>query len=84
VREAKSVVSAYVFIQTSVGMGPQVASAVGRIDGVLSSDEVTGPYDVIARAEAPDLDDLGKLVASYIHTVTGITRTITCIRKHSI
>jgi DNA-binding Lrp family transcriptional regulator len=75
---------AYVCIQTRVAMGPEVAREVGRIRGVLSSDFVTGPYDVIARAEAPDLDELGKLVATQIHAVEGITRTITCIGAHSL
>src|SRR5713101_6801627 len=42
------VLQAYVFIQTRVGMGPQVARDVGRIQGILSSEGVTGPYDVIA------------------------------------
>jgi len=77
------VVQAYVFIQTRVGMGPQVARDVGGIPGVLSSEGVTGPYDVITRVEAATLDDLGKLVATAIHAVDGITRTITCIRTHS-
>ena len=76
-------VRAYVFIQTRVGMGPQVAREVGGIPGVLSSEGVTGPYDVIARAEAATLDDLGRLVGTAIHAVDGITRTITCIRTHS-
>jgi DNA-binding Lrp family transcriptional regulator len=74
------VIRAYVFIQTRVGMGPHVAREVGRIGGVLSSEGVTGPYDVIARAEAQTLDDLGRLVAAQIHAVEGITRTITCVR----
>jgi DNA-binding Lrp family transcriptional regulator len=77
------VVRAYVFIQTRVGMGPQVARGVGGIQGVLSSDGVTGPNDVIARAEAATLDDLGRLVATHIHGVEGITRTITCIESDS-
>jgi DNA-binding Lrp family transcriptional regulator len=77
------VIQAYVFILTRVGMGPQVARDVGRIQGVLSSEGVTGPYDVIARAEAPDLDDLGRLVATDIHAVEGIARTTTCIRMGS-
>jgi len=77
------VVRAYVFIQTHVGMGPQVARDVGRIQSVLSSEGVTGPYDVIARVEAPTLDDLGRLVATAIHAVEGITRTITCIGTRS-
>ena len=76
-------VRAYVFIQTRVGMGPQVARDVGGIQGVLSSEGVTGPYDVIARVEAPSLDDLGRLVATDIHGVEGITRTITCIGSRS-
>jgi DNA-binding Lrp family transcriptional regulator len=74
------VVRAYVFIQTRVGMAPEVAREAAGIEGVISSEGVTGPYDVIVYAEATTLDDLGKLVSTQIHAVEGITRTITCIR----
>ena len=75
-------VRAYVFIQTRVGMGPQVAKDVGGIQGVLSSEGVTGPYDVIVRAEAENVDDLGRLVVAQIQAVSGITRTLTCPIVH--
>jgi hypothetical protein len=39
---------------------------------------VTGPYDVIVRAEAPDVDLLGQLVVARVQGVNGITRTLTC------
>jgi DNA-binding Lrp family transcriptional regulator len=71
-------VSAYVLIQTEVGKAAQVASEVGGIDGVVSADDVTGPYDVIARAEADSVDELGKMVVSRIQMIDGITRTLTC------
>jgi DNA-binding Lrp family transcriptional regulator len=71
-------VSAYVLIQTEVGKAAQVAEEVGAIDGVVSADDVTGPYDVIARAEADSVDDLGKMVVSRIQMIDGITRTLTC------
>lgn len=45
---------------------------------MISSEVVTGPYDVIARAEAADMDDLGKLVVARIQAVDGVTRTLTC------
>jgi DNA-binding Lrp family transcriptional regulator len=77
------VVGAYVLIQTRVGMGPAVTRDLGRIEGVISSQGVTGPYDVIVRAEAPTLDEVGQLVATHIHAVEGVTRTITCFRAHS-
>jgi DNA-binding Lrp family transcriptional regulator len=71
-------VTAYVLIQTEVGKAAQVADEVGAIDGVVSADDVTGPYDVIARAEASSVDDLGKMVVSRIQMIDGITRTLTC------
>ena len=53
-------VSAYILIQTEVGKAAQVAEEVGEIDGVVSAEDVTGPYDVIARAEADTVDELGQ------------------------
>jgi DNA-binding Lrp family transcriptional regulator len=71
-------VVAFVLIQTETGKAFSVADAVRTIAGVLAVDVVTGPYDVIAKAETADLDDLGKLVVSKIHDIHGITRTFTC------
>jgi len=71
-------ITAYVLIQTEVGKAARVADAVRGIGGVIAADDVTGPYDVIVRTEAPSLDDLGKLVVSQIQAVDGITRTFTC------
>jgi len=71
-------ISAYVLIQTEVGKAARVADAVRGISGVVAADDVTGPYDVIVRTEAPSLDDLGRLVVSQIQAVEGITRTFTC------
>ena len=71
-------VTAYVLIQTEVGQAESVARRVRLIAGVESADDVTGPYDVIVRAEAPSVDDLGRLVVSQIQQIEGITRTVTC------
>ena len=71
-------ITAYVLIQTEVGKAVSVAEEARRISGVMSADDVTGPYDVIVKTEAPSLDDLGKMVVSQIQAVEGITRTFTC------
>ena len=70
-------VMAYVLIQTAVNAA-QVAGEIASIDGVESAEDVSGPYDVIVRVSAPDMDALGKLVVSEIQSVEGITRTLTC------
>ncbi len=71
-------VTAYVLIQTEVGKAAQVAGEVSRIEGVVTAEDVTGPYDVIVRAEANSVDELGKLIVSRLQLIEGITRTLTC------
>ena len=70
-------VKAYILIQTAVNAA-NVAPDIRSIDGVESADDVSGPYDVIVRASASDMDSLGKLVVARIQSVEGITRTLTC------
>jgi DNA-binding Lrp family transcriptional regulator len=77
-----TVVNAYILIQTEVGKAAQVAKEVAAIKGVASAEDVTGPYDVIVRAEARNVDELGKLVVAKIQAVDGITRTLTCPVVH--
>ncbi len=71
-------VQAYVLIQTEVGKAAIVADEVREIPGVQNADDVTGPYDVIVKASADDVDALGKLVVAKIQAIGGITRTLTC------
>lgn len=71
-------VEAYVLIQTEVGKAKQVVEEVRMIDGVSQADDVTGPYDIVVRAGAEDVDGLGRLVVSRIQSIAGITRTLTC------
>lgn len=76
------VVQAYILIQTDVGKAAEVASAIAKVNGVTLAEDVTGPYDVIVRAEARNVDELGKLVVAKVQTVEGITRTLTCPVVH--
>lgn len=75
-------VQAYILIQTDVGKAAEVARAIAAIPGVTQAEDVTGPYDVIARAEASSVDELGKMVVSRVQMIDGITRTLTCPVVH--
>ncbi|HSY15466.1 MAG TPA: Lrp/AsnC ligand binding domain-containing protein [Jatrophihabitantaceae bacterium] len=75
-------VNAYILIQTEVGKAASVAAEIAVIPGVQGAEDVTGPYDVIVRAQAQSVDELGKLVIARIQAVTGITRTLTCPVVH--
>jgi DNA-binding Lrp family transcriptional regulator len=74
--------SAYVLIETEVGKVAHVARALTKLDGVQLAEDLAGPYDVIAKVQAPDLDELGRLVASHVQVLDGVTRTVTCTVLH--
>jgi DNA-binding Lrp family transcriptional regulator len=46
------------------------------------AEDLAGPYDVIARVQAPGLDQLGRLVVARIQVVDGVTRTLICTAIH--
>ncbi|HEY9472976.1 MAG TPA: Lrp/AsnC ligand binding domain-containing protein [Mycobacteriales bacterium] len=75
-------VQAYILIQTEVGKAATVARQIADIGGVTQAEDVTGPYDVIVRAEAQNVDELGRLVVARVQSIDGITRTLTCPVVH--
>ena len=70
---------AYILIETAVGKSRHVATELQNLSGVENVDPVTGPYDIIAVVSASDLNAVGDLVTSQIHTIDGIVRTVTCL-----
>ena len=65
-------------IQTEVGRAEVIAKQLASLPGVLSSEYVTGPYDVVVRIGADSLGDLESNVIRTVQQVSGITRTLTC------
>ncbi len=70
---------AYVLIETAVGKSRTVAESLRSLPEVETVDAVTGPYDIIAVVAARDLNAVGNLVTSQVHTIGGILRTVTCL-----
>ncbi len=69
----------YILIETVVGKRPVVCRALSTLPEMRSVDVVTGPYDIIAIAEASDLPALGNLVSEGMHNITGIVKTVSCL-----
>jgi DNA-binding Lrp family transcriptional regulator len=69
---------AFILLQVHVGTDARVARQVAELPGVLSVDVVTGPHDIIVRAEADSIDELGKRILLPMGSIDGIARTLTC------
>ena len=70
-------ISAYVFIECTAGAAREVAKEVSKIKGVIRANATTGPYDVIALVEAPDINVLGDFIVTRIQGLSGVLRTQT-------
>ncbi len=70
---------AYILIETSVGKTNDVARELRTSANMMSVDTVTGPFDIIAVAEADSLPDIGELISEGMHKVPGIVKTVTCL-----
>ena len=70
---------AYVLVEVAVGKTKDVITALQQVDGVMSVEAVTGPYDVIAVVEGKDINSVGDLVTKGVHSIDGVSRTVTCL-----
>lgn len=75
-------IEAYVLIQIKIGKLAAAASEASRIARVATAAVIAGPYDMIVRVAAEDVDCLGRLVVSKIQVIDGVTRTVTCPILH--
>ncbi len=70
-------ITAYVFIECTAGAARDVAKEATKIQGVKRANSTTGPYDVIALVEAPDINILGDFIVTKIQGLSGVLRTQT-------
>ncbi len=71
--------SAYILVEALPGKAIELTKQIKSLNGVKTVHLVTGPYDVIAFAEAPDLKALGELIVKKIQATGFVARTLTCI-----
>jgi DNA-binding Lrp family transcriptional regulator len=72
------VIAAYILIQTQAGKAAAVAAALRDVPGVVEAVSLAGPYDVIAQAQARNIDELAKLVTFRVQSLEGVLRTMSC------
>jgi len=70
---------AYILIQVRTGEIREVVRQLARVEGVIEATMTFGPYDAVAVVEAPDVAGIGRIRASGIQPIPGVTETLTCL-----
>ncbi|MCL4420694.1 MAG: Lrp/AsnC ligand binding domain-containing protein [Candidatus Thermoplasmatota archaeon] len=73
---------AFVLISTVPGKEHEVYNKISKINYVTEVHPLFGEYDLIAKIDAKDYSELGKIVLDQIRTIDGVidTKTLTGIK----
>lgn len=72
-------IRAYILIRVHPQGAESVIHSLARARFCRMVDPVYGPYDVIAVVEAPNSQDLSRIVLHDIRALPGVAETITCL-----
>ena len=72
-------VRAFILIEMAAGYSTSLVNSLVGQAGIIGVVRVTGPVDVVATIEAPNIQAISALVNEKIHTLTGVVRTTTCV-----
>lgn len=74
---------AYVLVNTRTGEIREVVRQLAKVEGVVEANMTFGPYDALAIINARDINHLGKILASAIQPIPGVTQTLTLLAVES-
>lgn len=81
-RKIELPVCAYIFVNVdhaNLRSQEEIAKELRRIPNVLEANIVSGELDIIVKARARDVEDLGQTVVGKMRSVKGISKTVTSI-----
>jgi DNA-binding Lrp family transcriptional regulator len=69
---------AFVLIETEMGKAKEINGLLRGLKGIVSTDLVTNPYDIIAIIGGGTEKELEDFVSRKLQSIDGITRTVLC------
>ena len=78
-RGDKLTVLAYVFLTVRKGGEANVAEKIKNLKGVIDVSELYGEYDIIAKIQKKDMEDLQKFLTTELRSINGVEQSSTMI-----
>jgi DNA-binding Lrp family transcriptional regulator len=70
---------AYILIEAVPGKALELSNAIKGASEVKDVHAVTGPYDVIAFVDVPNIKSLGEFIVKKVQATNKVAKTLTCI-----
>jgi DNA-binding Lrp family transcriptional regulator len=70
---------AFILVETKLGRVDEVLNRLLQVEEVTEAYSVAGPYAVVAKVETDSFEKLVKVIPEKVHTIEGITKTLTLV-----
>ena len=71
--------TALILVNTEIGGEEEVFESLSKTSGVKEAYIVYGVYDIVAKVEAPTMDELKEIIAARIRRLPKVRSTLTMI-----
>jgi DNA-binding Lrp family transcriptional regulator len=69
----------FLFIKTDLGHVTEVANRIAEIECFSEAYSISGPYDLLVKLYVDDIDKLGRLIETQVHSLPHIRETHTIL-----
>jgi DNA-binding Lrp family transcriptional regulator len=69
----------FVLVKTEPGHTTDVANRIAEVEAFSEAYSISGQYDLLVKLYVDDIDSLGRLIESQVHTIPHIRETFTIL-----
>lgn len=69
----------FLFIKTDLGHVTDVANRIAEIESFSEAYSISGPYDLLVKLYVEDVDKIGRLIETEVHSIPHIRETHTIL-----
>ena len=69
----------FLFVKTDLGHVTEVANRVAEIESFSEAYSISGPYNLLVKLYVDDVDKIGRLIETEVHSIPHIRETHTLL-----
>ncbi len=69
----------FILVKTDLGHVTEVANRIAEIEAFSEAYSISGPYDLLVKLYVDDVDQIGHLIETQVHTIPHIRDTHTIL-----
>ena len=69
----------FLFVKTDLGHVTEVANRIAELESFSEAYSISGPYDLLVKLYVDDVDKIGRLIETEVHSIPHLRETHTLL-----